>query len=190
MINFKKFYLLEKVNKVNKVVFQFGRFNPPTKGHQENIEFGKKYAKKNNADYILFTSQTQDSKKNPLDFETKLGYLEKMMDVNVSKDKTLKNAFMILEELGKKYSDVTFIVGEDRVEEFDRQMSKYTEKWGITNFKVVDSGKRMKGVSGTDMRNYAKFDNFEKFKENLPLNISYDIAQKIFDEVKSGLKIS
>lgn len=181
-----KMFLLERKS---KVVFQFGRFNPPTKGHQQNIEYGKKYAKSNNADFILFTSQSHDSTKNPLDFETKVKYLEELMDVKVSKDKTLKNAFQILEQLGKHYSDVTFIVGEDREVEFRNQMIKYAKQWGIDKFEVINSGARTPGVSGTDMRNYVKLNQFEKFKENLPLNINDDTAKQLFDDVKKGLKI-
>lgn len=185
MLSFKQLMIERK----NKVVFQFGRFNPMTKGHQENINFGKDYAKKNNADYILFASQSQDSKKNPLGFEDKVNYLEKLMKVKVSKDTKLKTAFQILEHLGKTYSDVTFIVGEDRVQEFTDRMSKYTKDWGIDTFNVIESGKRTKGVSGTDMRSYVQNDDFESFMKNLPLNTSKEDAKDIFDLVKKGLKV-
>jgi len=189
----KKFekYLLEQVISEAKesAVFQLGRFNPITKGHQENVEFGKNYAKKNNSDYMLFTTQTQDSIKNPLTFETKTKYLEKFFDVKVNKDKSIKSAFQALEYLGKIYSDVTFIVGEDRVEEFKNQMSKYASQWGVTNFKVQESGKRTAGVSGTDMRNYVKLNQYDKFKDNLPSTATDNDAEELFELVKIGLKI-
>lgn len=188
-MSFKEKFIQTIMEKTNKVVFQYGRFNPPTKGHQENIEYGKNYAKKAGADFILFTSQSQDSKKNPLSFDQKTKYLEELMHVKVNTDKSLKTPFQILEYLGKTYNDVTFIVGEDRVEEFTNNMSKYTKEWGIDNFKVISSGARTPGVSGTDMRNYVKLNQFEKFKENLPLNTDEKTAQELFDDVKEGMKI-
>lgn len=184
---FKEFLKLFLEAKEKKVVFQYGRFNPPTKGHKENIDFGVSYAKKNNSKYILFSSQSSDKKKNPLSFDTKTKWLSKMMNVNVNTDKSLKSPFHILEELGKTYSHVTFVVGEDRVKEFNTRMNIYAKDWGINTFEVIESGKRTKGVSGTDMREYVKNNDIKSFSENIPNTLSKDDIEELFNDVKKGL---
>lgn len=176
-------------SKSDTVVFQIGRFNPITKGHEENVRYGEKIAREKDAQYILFTTQTHDGQKNPLDFETKVKYLKKFFDVNVSADKTLKTPWQILESLAKKFKNIYFIVGEDRVEEFQR-MHNYTEKLGIEHLEVLESGKRQAGVSGTDMRNYVKLNQFDKFKENLPKSATDEDAKELFALVKTGLRIN
>lgn len=170
------------------VVFLLGRFNPITRGHEENILFAKKLAKQKGADYIVYTTQTQDSQKNPLDFDTKIKYIKKFFNVTVGTDKTLKTPWQIGEALSKKYSNLIFVVGEDRVQDFER-MKEYKDKWGVDSIEIVKSGDRQEGVSGTDMRNYVKLNNFEKFKENLPSEASQKDAEDLFELVKKGLKI-
>jgi hypothetical protein len=57
-----KSYLTEE----DKVAYYtFGRLNPPTIGHEKLLDSLAKKSGKN--DYFVFLSQTQDSKKNPLD---------------------------------------------------------------------------------------------------------------------------
>lgn len=194
MQTFKKFIQCTLANALNEsktdtVVFQIGRFNPITRGHEENVKYGEKVAKEKNADYILFTTLSHDSQKNPLDFDTKIKYLKKFFVVTVSTDRNLKTPWQILEALAKKFKNIYFIVGEDRVEEFQR-MHNYTEKLGIEHLEVLESGKRQAGVSGTDMRNYVKLNQFNKFKDNLPSKATDQDAKELFDAVKTGLKIS
>ena len=60
------------------IVLVFGRFNPPTVGHELLIKVVKKVASNNNADYAIYVSRTQDKKKNPLSVERKIHYLNLM----------------------------------------------------------------------------------------------------------------
>jgi len=153
-MSFKKY--LEKLNTPG-IAYTFGRFNPPmTTGHYENFLFLKQYAKKNNMEPVIYTSITKNEKKNPLNFNDKIMYLKlgSPKDVTVSENNTLKNSFQILEDLikNKKYQRISFIVGEDRVNDF-KQMEKYAKQWGkeagiFVDFKIVKSGSRSKGVSG------------------------------------------
>ena len=48
------------------VVFAFGRFNPPTTGHELLVKAVKKLAAANKADHAIYASKSQDAKKNPL----------------------------------------------------------------------------------------------------------------------------
>ena len=53
-------------------VFSFGRFNPPTIGHELLINKVSKVASRNRADAFIFPSGSQDAKKNPLDYAEKI----------------------------------------------------------------------------------------------------------------------
>ena len=64
--------LFEDTNK--HVTFCFGRFNPPTLGHKKLFDT----MKKEGGEMKIFTSQSQDKKKNPLSYEQKIDYLRKL----------------------------------------------------------------------------------------------------------------
>ena len=169
-------------------IFTFGRFNPITKGHEENVNQLIKLGKKYKATPMLFLSQSNDKKKNPLKFEDKVKLANKFFDIKVSENSKLKTAFQILEDLGKNgYKTVYFVVGADRAEEFSNQMGKYTKDWGIDKFEVITSGERKEGVSGTDMRNYALNDDYESFKSNAPKNAKEEDVKEMYNLVKDGL---
>ena len=189
-MSFKNYLNSKKeLEKLKGAVFTFGRFNPITKGHAENVNFLKDKAKKLKATPLLYTSQSQNAKKNPLKFEDKVHYLEKFFNLNVPKNKALKNAFQILEDLAKQgYERVYFIVGEDRVNDF-QAMKKYAKDWGIKHFEIIESGKRTKGVSGSDMRNYVKAGDFESFKKNLPAKATNKDAEDLYALVHTGLDL-
>ena len=59
-------------------VFTFGRFNPPTVGHEVLVNKIETVAKRNRADAFVFLSSSQDSKKNPLDYKNKVKWMKKM----------------------------------------------------------------------------------------------------------------
>jgi phosphopantetheine adenylyltransferase len=58
------------------VVFTFGRFNPPTVGHEKLLDVVAKAAKGGD-EYRVYSSQSQDKKKNPLDYNSKIKYMLK-----------------------------------------------------------------------------------------------------------------
>ena len=58
------------------VAFAFGRFNPPTVGHKKLIDTVVDAS--DGGDFYIFTSQSQDPDKNPLDYQTKVNFLKKL----------------------------------------------------------------------------------------------------------------
>ena len=56
------------------IAFTFGRFNPPTIGHQKLMDKVKSQAR----DYKIYLSRSEDPKKNPLDAREKLRLMKKM----------------------------------------------------------------------------------------------------------------
>jgi len=56
-------------------VFAFGRFNPPTIGHEKLIQKVQSVANKVNGKGYVFLAHTGGTAKDPIDFTTKLSYM-------------------------------------------------------------------------------------------------------------------
>ena len=63
---------------MRSVVFTFGRFNPPTVGHEVLIKAVESVARAKGGDYLIFPSHSQDARKNPLTQSEKIKYMKKM----------------------------------------------------------------------------------------------------------------
>ena len=183
-----------------KLVFIFGRFQVPTKGHAEMIMFGADYARRTGAEYRVYTSQSHDSVKNPLPYHTKVGILRQLFPgINVIEDPSAKTAFHICRKLSEQgYEDVTMIVGGDRVREFQQGIGKYVvprdnpkfnpdKNYGFKRFSVINSGARVAGVSGTQMREYIRQNKFAEFMKVAPTKNTM-LAKKIFKAAKDNLR--
>ena len=175
------------------IVFTFGRFNPMHQGHYTLSQHLQQYAAKHKMDAVLYTSFSQNAKKNPLSPTDKVMYLTKMVPkgVRVSNDQTLKNSYQILEDLirNKKYTKITFLVDESRVNDF-QAMKKYANKWAseeqvMVNFKI-EQHQNNKEFSGIKMRQFVKDNNFKSFRESLPLTLRTS-AMELFNKTKFGL---
>ena len=70
-------------------VFAFGRFNPPTIGHQKLIETVLQTAEKVNGKAYLFLSHKQNNKTDPLSFQEKQAYIQQFYRFIMSRFKIL-----------------------------------------------------------------------------------------------------
>jgi predicted RNA binding protein YcfA (HicA-like mRNA interferase family) len=184
---------------MKKVVFIFGRFQVPTKGHAEMIHYGLQYAKSKGAEFRVYTSKSHDAVKNPLPYKTKVGFLRQLFPgLNVVDDPQANTAFAICKKLSDEgYDDVVMITGGDRVAEFKRSIGKYVlprtnpkfdpkKNYGFTHFDVINSGERKAGISGTNMRKFIKTGQFDKFMTVAPTT-NRTLARKIFNAAKKNL---
>ena len=178
-------------------VFSFGRMNPPTIGHGKLIAKVISVAKKERATPIIFPSKTEDKKKNPLSFKTKVKVMKDVFGNVINTDTSIKTPFDVLDKLNNdKYEKVVFVVGSDRVNEFKRNMSKYVDSDlnNIKDFSVVSAGNRdpdaegVSGMSGSKMREFVIKDKFGKFKEGL-MTKNARLAKAVFKEIGKKLKI-
>jgi len=177
-----------------KVVFTFGRLNPPTIGHQKLVDTIKAEADKQGADAKVFLSHTQNKKKDPLSYDDKIKYATKSFGDIVTKSKS-KTIIQVLQELEKDgYTDATLIVGSDRVKEFDRLLSKYNGKdYNFNSITVKSAGDRdpdsdgVDGMSASKMRAAAKAGDFEQFKSGLPDKLNDADAKYLFDTIDDTL---
>ena len=58
-----------------EVTFVFGRFNPPTTGHEKLFDTLKKVSK--GGVYRIYASKSVDKQKNPLPFKEKIKFIKK-----------------------------------------------------------------------------------------------------------------
>ena len=179
-----------------KVSFTFGRFNPPTTGHEKLI----KALAAQGGTIMVFPSQTQDPKKNPLPFPKKVAYMRKMFpryakNIIVSKARQVFEISNMLYDQG--YTDVTMVVGSDRVKEFDKLLNTYNGKKGTHGFydfnsiKVISAGDRdpdaddVSGMSASKMRAAAGENDYDSFKKGLPSGFKQ--GEKLFKDVRNGM---
>ena len=142
-------------------VFTFGRFNPPTIGHQKLLDKVASVAKSNpGAPYYIFASHSENPKKDPLPYVKKVAYMKKMFskhsrNITTSRDRTVFELAVTLHNKGHRA--IVMVVGSDRVTEFDTLLNKYNGVegrhgyYGFDNIEVVSAGERdpdAEGVSG------------------------------------------
>ncbi len=185
---------------MKKIVFAFGRYNPPTTGHAELITYTVKLAQRTGADHRIYTSQSHDPSKNPLSAAQKIGFLRQIFPgVNFVADPAMKTAFAICKKFVEEgYEDVTFVVGDDRVAEFKSALGKYVKPktakdfdpkkhYPFKKFQVVSSGSRKQGISGTALRAAVRKGDFATFAKASAAR-DKTLARKIFTATRAQLK--
>lgn len=192
----KTYKILKESLPSNTIVFTFGRFNPPTIGHQLLLQFIKKTAAIKKADHVVFISRKQDAKKNPLSVERKLYYLNLMFkDINFASATTELNNFLAVAKfLNKKYKNIIMVVGSDRVDEFSKTLNKYNgAEYNFNSISVLSAGERdpdaddASGMSATKLRMLASKGDFLKFKQGLPGNIRLIDARRLMNDIREGM---
>ena len=184
-------------------VFTFGRFNPPTTGHEKLIDALARESKKvSGSKMYVFASHSQDPKKNPLPYPKKIAYMKKMFPKYKSNITTAKqrNVFEVATFLHDKgHRAVVMVVGSDRVDEFDRLLNQYNGVqgrhgyYGFDSIEVVSAGERdpdaegVEGMSASKMRAAAAEGEFDQFKQGLPAG--FKDAKKLFRDVLAGMGI-
>jgi len=186
--------LVKELNPQKSAVFTFGRMNPPSKGHVENINRVLECAVKNNQRPFIYLSQSFDTEKNPLTIEQRKKYLRLAIPEAkqyIVEDKRIKNPFHALEHLiTMGYKNITFVVGEDRFSELNENMSLFLEKYfKDVTFNCVLSGSRNDSISSSKMREAAINDDFDSFAKNTPKKLNQRFKREMFDCVKRGLAL-
>lgn len=182
------------------VTFCFGRMNPPTVGHKQVLDTMKSQG----GDMKIFVSQSQDAKKNPLDYSTKIKFIKAMFpeyasDVvdNPGLNTVVKVASYLFDQ---GYTAATFVAGSDRLEDMKKLLTQYNgvegKAHGFYKFEVLDfasSGDRedgaegVAGISASGARAAAANGDFKGFQEATGAG---ELAKPLFDAVRKGMKIS
>ena len=181
------------------VTFCFGRMNPPTIGHKQVLDTMKSQG----GDMRIFVSQSQDAKKNPLDYGTKIKFIKEMFPEyasNVVDDAGLNTIVKVASYLyDQGYTAATFVAGSDRLDDMKKLLETYNgvegKAHGFYKFEVLDfvsSGERedgaegVAGVSASGARAAAANNDFEAFKEATGAG---ELSKPLYNEVRKGMGI-
>lgn len=185
----------------DSVTIGFGRFNPPTIGHQKLIEHIAKVAKENNSDYNIFGSHSQDPKKNPLTSGSKASYLKEMFPGhadNIIYDQNVKSVLDALEGAHKRgYKVANVVVGSDRLDEFKKIANKYNgegQKYNFDAINVISAGDRdeeggdeVSAMSASKLRKAATDGDFNTFSRGIPNTLSAERKQDLYNELRKQM---
>ena len=175
----------------------FGRFNPPTIGHEKLLGAARKAAA--GGALKIYPSRSQDAKKNPLDPDMKVSYMKKMFpdyEEEIVNDAEMKTIFDVLKTAeADGFKNVNIIVGADRQAEFENLAQKYNgDLYNFDLIRVISAGVRdsdaegVEGMSASKMRKAVQDDDFDAFKRGTPKGLKDADAQAVFDAVRTGMK--
>jgi phosphopantetheine adenylyltransferase len=192
----KNYRQLVKELPSKSVVFAFGRFNPPTTGHELLFKVIKKLARSHNADHVIYASRTQDKKKNPLSVDRKIHFLKLMFKgMNFAAANDNERTFLeVATSLNKKYKNIIMVAGSDRVAEFEKWLNKYNGKeYNFDTIQVVSAGERdpdaddAVGMSASKMRTIAAKGDYTSFKKGLPSTVRDIDGRRLMNEIRQAM---
>lgn len=174
----------------------FGRFNPPTVGHDKLLKSAKRISA--GGDVKIYPSRTQDPKKNPLDPNKKVSYMKKMFpdfEENIINDKDMKSIFDVLVAANEEgYTNVNIVVGSDRQAEFENLAQKYNgDLYTFDQIRVISAGVRdadaegVEGMSASKMRKAVLDNDFASFRRGTPKTLDDADTQALFNAVRQGM---
>ena len=182
---------------MGSVSITFGRFNPPTIGHETLIKRVAREAK--GGEYRIYPSQSQDPKKNPLGFAEKVKYMKMAYPdhADAIQQGDARTIFDVLTALNDEgYSEVKIIVGGDRVAEFNSLAQKYNGKlYEFENILIVSAGERdpdadgVEGMSASKMRKAAAEDDFRTFEKGIPSGLSQKDKLRLYKSLRSAMQV-
>jgi len=176
----------------------FGRFNPPTTGHEKLLNTVA--SSSDDGDYVIIPSRSQDKKKNPLDTDMKVSVMKQMFPQHSEKiinDPGNKTIFDILKRAHNDgYAGVRIVGGADRQKEFDKLVNNYNGKmYQFDNIEVRSAGDRdpdsdsVEGMSASKQRKAAAENDFDNFLKGVPTSMNKKAARELFDNVRKSMNI-
>lgn len=199
LVSFRRFLSEERKS---GIVITFGRFQPPTIGHEKLLNAVANEAKTRGYKYRIFASMTHDAIKNPLQYKTKVAFMRKMFPQHARQiDSTGKYKTILQAAAGvnDEAEHLVVVVGEDRVKEFQNILNKYNgvKNADGTGFKfksieVISAGDRdpdatgVEGMSASKMREAALKNDFAAFSAGMPKN--YD-ARELFIALRKAMDV-
>ena len=176
----------------------FGRFNPPTTGHEKLLNTVA--SSSDDGDYVIIPSRSQDKKKNPLDPDMKVSVMKQMFPQHSEKiinDPGNKTIFDILKRAHNDgYAGIRIVGGADRQKEFDKLVNNYNGKmYQFDNIEVRSAGDRdpdsdsVEGMSASKQRKAAAENDFDNFLKGVPTSMNKKAARELFDNVRKSMNI-
>ena len=178
----------------------FGRFNPPTIGHEKLLKKVAQQAKASGGSYRIYPSRTEDPKKNPLDTGTKVRFMRQAYPDHANSiidNEEMRTIFDVLSGLDADgYSSVNIVVGGDRVSEFNSLATKYNgDLYTFDDIKVTSAGDRdpdgegVEGMSASKMRKAAMEGDQESFNKGIPAAMSKKDKEAMYLTLRQSMNV-
>ena len=176
----------------------FGRFNPPTTGHEKLLDTVA--SSSDEGDYIIVPSRSQDKKKNPLDADTKVSIMRQMYpnhSERIVNDPANRTIFDVLKKAHMDgYAGVRIVGGGDRVKEFENLSNNYNGKlYQFDNLEVMSAGDRdpdaegTEGMSASKQRKAAAEGDFASFRQGVPKSMDDKAAKELYKTLRAAMQI-
>ena len=176
----------------------FGRFNPPTTGHEKLLNQVAKSSDED--DYIIVPSRSQDAKKNPLDADSKVGVMRQMFPKHSEKivnDPANRTIFDVLKKAHNDgYAGVRVVGGADRQKEFNKLVNTYNGKlYKFDNIEVISAGDRdpdsddVTGMSASKQRKAAAEGDLKSFMKGIPSSMDKKAAEELYNNIRKAMNI-
>jgi|14BtaG_2_1085337.scaffolds.fasta_scaffold19072_2 hypothetical protein len=177
----------------------FGRFNPPTVGHQKLMD--KVASSSDDNDYMIIPSRSEDKKKNPLGVDRKAAMMRQLYPDHAEKivnDAANRTIFDVMRKAHNDgYANVRIVGGGDRVGQFEKLANKYNgSTYQFDNIEVINAGDRdpdsddTDGMSASKMRKAAKDNDFVSFKKGMPKSLGNEVLLGIFTELQDAMGVT
>ena len=188
----------EKKETKGTLTVAFGRFNPPTTGHEKLLDAVAKIADK--GEYKIYPSRSNDPKKNPLDPDTKISVMRQMYPKHgerIINDANSKTIFDVLKQAhADGYSGVNIVVGSDRQAEFEKLANQYNgQLYDFANLNVVSAGERdpdaegVEGMSASKLRKAAAEGDFKTFRSGVSKTLDDAATKQLYNTLRKSMKI-
>jgi hypothetical protein len=179
----------------------FGKFNPPTAGHQQLFDVAAEASMQDGGDYLIYPSRSFDKKKNPLDPDTKISYMAAMFPDHSERIVNDPNTVTIFDALknahNEGYANVRIVAGAKRVKEFEKLSNAYNgQLYQFDNIEILSSGDDdpdstdVQGTSASRMRLAAAEGDFRTFRMGLPQGYPREQAMQLFNDLSSSMEIN
>ena len=176
----------------------FGRFNPPTTGHEKLLDTVA--ASSDDGDYIIIPSRSQDKKKNPLDADTKVSVMRQMFPQHserIVNDPQNRTIFDVLKKAHMDgYAGVRIVGGGDRVAEFEKLSGNYNGKlYQFDNLEILSAGDRdpdgddVSGMSASKQRKAAAEGDFTTFRKGVPSSLNNKQTRELYNNIRAAMNI-
>ena len=182
----------------NTLTVVFGRFNPPTVGHERLIKKANEIAQ--GKDLKIYPSRMYGDSSNPLDPPTKIFYMRKAFPKfadNIINDDDMKTIFDVLKSAEEDgYDAVNIVTGIKRKAEMDRLSKQYNgEIYNLSAINVIsldsedpDLENSPNPSSASKLRKNAVEDNFFDFQKGLPKKLDDKQQKSLFFAVQRAME--
>ena len=178
----------------------FGRFNPPTVGHEKLLAKVAREAKASGGAYRIYPSRSEDPKKNPLDAGTKIKFMRLSYPDHANAivdNDDMRTIFDVLTALDADgYSSVNIVVGGDRVSEFNSLATKYNgDLYTFDEIKVTSAGGRdpdaegVEGMSASKLRKAAVEGDFDTFDKGITKSLSKKDREALYLTLRQSMQV-